>query len=294
MMRHAPNHRHSDEESVQVGPYERRYRGEVRDLLYGSYRSHSHLDWHDTDHWLDRQAAPIRLAWVGGRVVGLMATSEPLNATCWLRLAAVADEMPPQPILTALWGDLLPTLHEQAIHTVALLVLRDWIVRYLEELGFHYAEDIVTLRRGAQPPARVPVDDLQLRFTHASDMPRIAEIDEAAFAPPWQLTEVELFQAQRVAALSTVAQRDHTVIGYQLTTLHLESAHLARLAVEPESQGQGVGGVLLADLIERLTRRGIRSITVNTQASNTRSQRLYTRFGFQRNGYDLPVWMIEL
>jgi hypothetical protein len=36
------------------------------------------------------------------------------------------------------------------------------------------------------------------------------------------------------------------------------------------------------------------STTVNTQESNVRSQHLYTRFGFARNGYDLPVWMADI
>ena len=51
---------------------------------------------------------------------------------------------------------------------------------------------------------------------------------------------------------------------------------------------------LLIDLLSRFERRGVLSMTVNTQASNTRSQRLYTGFGFERTGYDLPVWMVEI
>jgi RimJ/RimL family protein N-acetyltransferase len=38
----------------------------------------------------------------------------------------------------------------------------------------------------------------------------------------------------------------------------------------------------------------VRSLTVNTQASNHRSQRLYLRYGFERNGYDLGVWQAHL
>jgi hypothetical protein len=43
-------------------------------------------------------------------------------------------------------------------------------------------------------------------------------------------------------------------------------------------------------MITRFQRRNIQTITVNTQASNARSQQLYVRFNFLQNGYDLPVW----
>jgi ribosomal protein S18 acetylase RimI-like enzyme len=280
-------------DTVSVIPYERRYRNEVRDLIYGSYRSHSHLDWHDTDYWLDRMEAPIRLAHIEGRLVGVMAMSEPLSAMSWLRLAAIADDMQPAPVLMALWADLQPELEALGVVQVDILILRDWIVRHLPEMGFHYEEDIVTLRRVVQPLVDVPLD-VEVRISQPQDLTQIAEIDMLAFTPPWQLSLFELRQADRVAAISTVAVQGAQVVGYQLTTLHLESAHLARLAVHPEAQSHGVGAALMHDLLTRVTRRGIRAMTVNTQLSNERSQHLYQRFGFERNGYDLPVWATRL
>lgn len=286
--------RREDPPELTIVPYERRHRSETRDLLYGSYRTHSHLDWHDTDFWLERQAAPLKLAQIDGRLVGLLATSEPLNDTCWLRLVAVADDIQPGPVLTALWAALLPELVTLGIQQVAVLILRDWIIRFLPDMGFRYAEDIVTMKRTAQTLPDLPPAPVTVRMAYPQDIDRIAEIDQAAFAPPWQLSPFELRQADRVAAISTVAVDGDTVVGYQLSTLHLESAHLARLATHPDAQGRGVGTAILHDLLERIARRGLRSTTVNTQASNVRSQRLYQRFGFKRNGYDLPVWMTSL
>jgi ribosomal protein S18 acetylase RimI-like enzyme len=62
------------------------------------------------------------------------------------------------------------------------------------------------------------------------------------------------------------------------------------LAVLPDMQGKRIGAVLLDNLISKFNRRGVRSLTVNTQQSNIRSQRLYARYGFHRNGFDLPIW----
>ncbi len=266
----------------------------MRGLVVHSYRIHSHLDWQDTDQWLESDDVSIRLAWAGGRLVGVMGTSSPLHHTCWLRLAAVHDDVEPQPVLNSLWADLAYELRALTVHTVALLVLRDWIARYAPELGFRYQEDIVTLRRANLPPPDLEATDLTIRATTPDDIETMTRIDQAAFTPPWQLTISELRQAERASAICTVALRENALLGYQLSTLYFDGAHLARLAVDPSAQGRGVGRALLIDLLQRLDRRSIHSATVNTQASNTRSQRLYAGFGFERNGYDLPVWFAKL
>jgi ribosomal protein S18 acetylase RimI-like enzyme len=104
----------------------------------------------------------------------------------------------------------------------------------------------------------------------------------------------ELRQANRISAASTVAEIDGSIVGYEISTLYFDGAHLARLAVSPHAQGHGVARALLLDTLRRFERRGVHVITVNTQAGNLRSQRLYTSFGFERTGYDLPVWMVGI
>ena len=135
---------------------------------------------------------------------------------------------------------------------------------------------------------------MQIRLTQPEDLPTLIAVDHAAFAPLWQMDKNEIRQAERISAACTVAEIGGKMVGYQLSTLYFDGAHLARLAVIPALQGRGIARALLADVLKRFERRGVRSMTVNTQASNVRSQRLYTGFGFERNGYDLPVWIAHL
>ena len=106
---------------LTITPYQRRYLRQVRDLLFHSQSVHTHLDWHETDQWLDTQQVPMRLAWQNGRLTGLIAMSSPLNGTSWIRLAAVQDYVNQAAVLRALWDDLLIELRDQAVHLVALL-----------------------------------------------------------------------------------------------------------------------------------------------------------------------------
>jgi ribosomal-protein-alanine N-acetyltransferase len=121
----------------------------------------------------------------------------------------------------------------------------------------------------------------------------MVDVDHAAFSPLWQLSYSDLFHAQRIATRCTLAVKHDRIIGYQLSTMYRQTGHLARLAVLPEHQGTGVGAALLDNLIRYFIGRSVRTLTVNTQGTNTRSQRLYTRSGFRRNGYDLAVWTSE-
>jgi len=268
----------------------------VRDLLFRAYRVHTHLDWQESDQWLeDGEGYPARLAWQNSRLQGIIATSAPLNHTCWVRIACLSDQADAQQVINLLWESLLPELRTLGVHTVALLMIRNWISSYVAPLGFHFIEEIITFRR---PQLEIPPDilpaALTIRLTQPEDLSAILNVDNRAFLPPWQMEREELRQAERISAACTVAELDGKLVGYQLSTLYFDGSHLARLAVVPEAQGIGVARTLLIDLLRRFARRGVYSMTVNTQSSNSRSQRLYTGFGFERTGYDLPVWMVEI
>jgi ribosomal-protein-alanine N-acetyltransferase len=137
-------------------------------------------------------------------------------------------------------------------------------------------------------------EDLTIRLARAEDLPIMAQVDQAAFSPPWQMTLSEIRQAERISANCTVAIYEGQIVGYQLSTLYFDGAHLARLAVAPNMQRKGVGSALLSTVLRTFARRGVFSMTVNTQSSNEVSQRLYLRYDFRHNGYNLPVWMAEI
>jgi ribosomal protein S18 acetylase RimI-like enzyme len=282
--------------AITITPYARRFRRSVTNLLFYSYRTHTHLDWQDTESWLDSTDAPMCLAWQDNTLIGLMAASAPVQNTCWMRLAALADDLSAaQTVFTTLWERLALALRMMGVQQVAVLVIRDWLKPYLPPLGFRFDEYVVTLfRSGYQVPDAPLVEGLAMQSTIAADIQRLLEIDHAAFPPLWRMSSSDFREARRSASLCTLALKDEVAAGYQLWTQSREGAHLARLAVRPEMQGNGIGAALVVDALQRFARRSVYTMTVNTQASNHHSQRLYTRCGFQRNGYDLPVYLANL
>jgi GNAT superfamily N-acetyltransferase len=280
--------------ALTITPYQRRHLQPIRDLLFHSTRVHSHLDWLDSDQWLETGDTITHLAWQRGRLIGMIALSAPLNGSTWIRLAAVSDYFEPESVLCSLWDDIVPSLRQLGVHTVGLLIVNDWVMRYAPTLGFHYGEEIITLARaGNDLPPPLP-NRPRIRVAEMRDVPQLAALDQAAFNPPWQMSLYDLRQAYRIASSCTVATKDDLILGFQISTFFYDGAHLARLAVHPNVQGQGIGGALLGDLLERYTRRGIHMMTVNTQESNHQSRRLYQRFSFEPNGYNLPYWFTHL
>lgn len=283
--------------AITVTPFQPRDRQPLDDLLFRSHYVHTHLDWHDAHQWLDSQPnALLRLAWQDQRLIGALALSAPLNRTTWFRLVVIHDFAPTLDVVHTLWASALEELRAAGVETVSVLLARGWLQPALAALGFQFDEDIITLQRdGQRLPMPLPTPpNVTLREMFPTDLDAVTRLDHRAFAPPWQLMREEIHQARRIGIVSTVATQADTVIGYQISTAYRDGAHLARLAVLPEAQGQGIGAALLADTLRRFFRRGVYSMTVNTQASNHRSQRLYRVFGFERNGNDLPVWTLRL
>lgn len=148
------------------------------------------------------------------------------------------------------------------------------------------AYDFTTL--GAAPSAGSP---RRTRRSTAADRPALLAVDAAAFAEFWRLDDLGLTQAARATPRSHLrVNRGVPVAGYGLFGRADRTGYVQRLAIDPGSQGQGLGRALLVDGLRWMRVRGTRQAFVNTQADNDRALALYERAGFQR----LPVGLCVL
>lgn len=275
-----------------ITPLERPHRDAALDLLFYSRRHHTQLDWQSAGRWLEQEGIATALAWQGEQLIGMMGMSAPADGTAWVRLLAVHDAHNPKDILPLLWR----ALCQQTTARVAYwLVTERWVSGDLPALGFRYQEDVIMMSRVGTTLPPAPTAYVSVHNAYLEHVAELVRVDHAAFPPEWRMTADELRHAQRHATACTLASDDTgAIVGYHLSTRHQNTAHLARLAVLPSQQGKGIGASLLRQMIEGYLRRGVNAISVNTQASNARSQALYARYGFVRNGYDLPIWRCVL
>jgi ribosomal protein S18 acetylase RimI-like enzyme len=74
------------------------------------------------------------------------------------------------------------------------------------------------------------------------------------------------------------------------------AAHVARvrgLAVDPERQGEGIGGRLIEAAIGRSREAGIRKLTLRVLSTNPGARRLYERHGFVVEGTIRDAFLLE-
>lgn len=265
--------------------------------------SHIHLDWRDIDDWFE---SPDLRAWVVrrdniacsmiGATVQPVAEPDQTYPIAWIRFMLPDAPFGDDPTLHELWQALRHDLKESGIRELAVLIIEPWVEPYFRQWGFQPLNTVISMRR-SQPSITdyPPPEGFTLRQVHKSDIPAIARLDSRAFESVWQYSENTLDFAWGECFLFTMIEAGNRVLGYQMSTLEGTQGHLARLAVDPASQGNGLGKVLVGDAIAYMEEHAdITSITVNTQGDNIRSKRLYERFGFRISAPDVEIWTVSL
>lgn len=272
---------------------------EVARLFRRTTQQHAHIDWRSLEEWLPDPAFHGWVVRSSGRIGAVMAATTQLppsrSGVAWLRFMLPGALAGQERTLDALWEALREHLIAIEIKQVALIVINTWVTNVIARWGFRERNAVVTMQRRSGEIPAAPEPPLVLREVRsAGELAEIAWLDARAFGPLWQYDRDTLAAARREAATFTRLERDGQLLGYELSTRHVGSAHLARLAVLPGEQGQGLGGLLVGHMLRFFEARGIHLITVNTQEDNIRSQRLYKRLGFEFTGHRAPVWEAEL
>jgi ribosomal protein S18 acetylase RimI-like enzyme len=149
------------------------------------------------------------------------------------------------------------------------------------------------------------VSPVLVRVARASDEAQLARLDRISWSPQSGFPSV-MRQAGTVFFLTEsppqaflVAEIDGVMVGYVRLGSPLplpENAHVVGvlgLAVAPEARRRGVGTALLTAAEQRARGRGARKLSLRTFSTNPEAIRLYTRFGFEREGLLRAEFLIE-
>lgn len=261
-------------------------------LLSSARWQHVHLDWFEAHELIS--LAPILLARRGTLPVACLSCPPEPDRIGWLRLFLIASGEQPEAIWDLLWPHLRKEAVGEGMDHIAALCTHRWLPPILHQAGFHYVTDVIFLERDLSTPLNVASPSLRIRPMTAHDLPALTRLDHRAFSPIWRHSLDAMRRAMKLASLATVLERDGELLGYQISTAGVFGAHLARVAVDPDHHGQGLGTALITDCLHTLQQQGHGLISVNTQADNLPSQRLYQRLGFVRTGTRYPVLSTSL
>lgn len=186
----------------------------------------------------------------------------------------------------------LRTLAEREVQAAVTPALSPQEAEAFFRAGFRLHEQLHLLARPITGPP--PAVTARLRRGWPWDRTRVLEVDNKAFEQFWQFDAFSLREARRATPASRfeVATGPGGVVGYAVTGRAGGRGYLQRLAVDPATQGQGIGASLVNDCLTWLYRKGVSMALVNTQEHNSRALALYERLGFvrQREGLLVLRW----
>ena len=264
------------------------------DAIYTDPHTYYYPGWTALGDWL-AQGLGWGLVFEDALVAALVAVPES-DIWAWLRLFTARGDVPTGLAWRMLWRAAAAPLAAQGITHVVGLGGRRWVDRFFRQGGFRHTADLRSLLwRGPASalPAATPRADLRIVPLPADAVDAAAQVDRLAFDPAWRLRPELVHRVYAEARLALWAcTPDGRAVGYVCFTPAPHGAHLARLAVHPDWQGQGVGRALVVQGLQRLSHSdpGL-WVSVNTQRANTRALRLYRRLGFEPNPTDQPLWV---
>jgi ribosomal-protein-alanine N-acetyltransferase len=121
-------------------------------------------------------------------------------------------------------------------------------------------------------------------------LPAVVELDRQTLGGLWSLDgyrrelDSPVSDLLVLVAASRVPDDLPDALGFGCLWAIADEAHIVTLMVHPDYQRQGLGQLLLTQLLQRARWRGLERATLEVRASNQPAISLYKKFGFQLIG----------
>jgi ribosomal-protein-alanine N-acetyltransferase len=116
-----------------------------------------------------------------------------------------------------------------------------------------------------------------------ADLQAVMAIEKASFAYPWS-SRFFLQELQVQCARAILAEINGRIVGYVLFWLLPGEADVHNLAVHSEFRRQGIGRLLLQQVVIEARRQFLTRIMLEVRQSNIAAQKLYQSMGFVASG----------
>ncbi len=127
-----------------------------------------------------------------------------------------------------------------------------------------------------------PYDAIELLPMSSHDLEAVAMIEAAIHPFPW--SQGNFADSLKAGYDCWVCRLDTAVVGYTVTMMVLDEAHLLNISVAKAHQGVGLGARLLRHAMHDAEAGGACSLLLEVRPSNDSALRLYRHFGFKQIG----------
>ena len=117
-----------------------------------------------------------------------------------------------------------------------------------------------------------------------TDVDGVMAVEHDSFLTPWSRSAFEEELAQNRLARYIVAEENGAIVGYAGTWLVINEAHVTNVAVSSQRRREGIGRLLMQNLMELARENGMESMTLEVRVSNAAARHLYQQLGFVEAG----------
>lgn len=122
----------------------------------------------------------------------------------------------------------------------------------------------------------------RLRPMREADLDAVHALEVRAYEFPWSLGTFR--DCLRANYSCWVLQHDERLIGYFLLSIAAGEAHVLNICVDPKLQGQGLGRVMMGNLLKLARQHRAERIFLEVRPSNPPAIHLYESLGFNEIG----------
>lgn len=124
---------------------------------------------------------------------------------------------------------------------------------------------------------------MEIKAMKEAQVPQIAALERVCFSDPWSEKSI-LSELENPLSCWLVAMDGERLAGYVGSQTVLGETDMMNLAVDPDYRRKGLGKELILSLIEALSQRGSRCLTLEVRDSNAPARALYEGLAFQEIG----------
>ena len=124
---------------------------------------------------------------------------------------------------------------------------------------------------------------IEVRDLRTEDLDEVCRIEEASFSMPWKREDFQnLIDSDNSIYLVILA--DDRVAGAAGYTFNGFDGYINNVVIDVDRRGQGLGKVLMRELLTVGRKNGVPEFTLEVRVSNTPAIKLYESLGFKSEG----------
>lgn len=127
------------------------------------------------------------------------------------------------------------------------------------------------------------MNSYKIELMNPSHVKGVFEVSNLSLEESWNIDSIEKELSNKLAKY-LVALHGDKVIGFVGMWIVFNEGDITNVAVHPDYRKQGVGNLLIDNLITLCKKNNINSLTLEVRESNIPAQSLYKKHGFKEEG----------